>query len=153
LNVGDLAYDPAMAEAGRGERVVIARWSAAMAIGLVVVTGGIVAAGLVALLGASGAKERMVLGPVAVALALPFLVVVVRVPPMIRGMGVEVDAGGIRPFDGRRSTLVPWSAVAAVGLGCDLISRHGTKRPSAPAFEIYLHPAEGAARYRDLRSD
>jgi hypothetical protein len=129
-----------------------------MATGLVVVTGGICAAGLAAFLGASGVKERVVLGVVATLCALPLAIVVLRVPAMVRGTGIEIDADGVRPFDGRRSALVPWSAIGAVGLGSDLVSLHGTKRPSVPAFEIYLRhadidPDDAAAGYPDLRSD
>jgi hypothetical protein len=144
-----------MAEVGRGERerVVVAEWSWAMAIGLVAVTGGIFAGGLVAFVGASGAKERVTLGVVAAVLAVPFLVVVRRVPPMLRGMGVEVDGEGVRPFDGRRSTLVPWPDIAGVGFGSDMVHRYGTKRPSVPAFEIYLRHAGDADRFPGLRSD
>lgn len=141
----------------QGERVVVARWSVPMAVGLLVVTGAVLGGGLALLVGASGVKERVVLGVLAVLLALPFLVVARRVPPMLRGMGVEVGPDGVRPFDGRRSTLIPWSDIAAVGFGSDLISHRGTKRPSAPALEIYLHPgpdpADAAARYPELRPD
>ena len=142
-----------MADAGRGERVVIARWGVATAVGLVAVTAGMLAGCLVALLGASGVKERVTLGVLTALFAIPFLVVGRRVPPMLRGMGVEVDAEGIRPFDGRRSTPIPWSALAGVGFGSDLVSRHGTKRPSMPAFEIYLRHSDDAVRYPGLRSD
>jgi hypothetical protein len=124
-----------------------------MAIGLVVVTGAIFAVGLVAFVGASGVKERVTMGVLAALLAVPFLVVVRRVPPMLRGMGVEVDGEGVRPFDGRRSTLVPWPDIAGVGFGSDLVHRNGTKRPSAPAFEIYLRHADDADRFPSLRSD
>lgn len=142
-----------MVEAGRSERVAIARWSVPIAVGLVVVTGVIVAGWIVALLGASGTKERVTLGVLTALFALPFLLVVRRVPRMLVGMGVEVDAEGLRPFDGRRSTLIPWSDVAGVGFGFDMVSRHGIRRPSAAAFEIYLRHADDAARYPGLRSD
>lgn len=133
--------------------MVIARWSVPLVIGLVVVTGGLLAGWLVAFLDASGVKERVTLGVGTLLFALPFLVVVRRVPPMLRGMGVEVDAEGVRPFDGRRSTLIPWSDIAGVGLGSDMVSRYGIKRPSAPAFEIYVRHTDAAARYPGLRSD
>jgi hypothetical protein len=93
------------------------------------------------------------LGVLAALLALPFLVVVRRVPAMLRGMGVEVDGEGVRPFDGRRSTLVQWSDIAGVGFGSDVVYRYGTKRPSVPAFEVYLRHADDAARFPGLRSD
>jgi len=124
-----------------------------MAIGLVVATGVIFAGGLVAFLGASGVKERVTLGVVAAVLAVPFLLVARRVPSMLRGMGIEVDGEGVRPFDGRRSTLVPWTDIAGVGFGSDMVHRYGTKRPSAPAFEIYLRHAGEADRFPGLRSD
>ena len=144
---------PGVVDAGPGERVVIARWSVPMTIGLVAVTGGILAGWLVAFLGASGVKEGVTLGVLAALLALPFLVVVRRVPPMLRGMGIEVGDEGVGPFDGRHSTLIPWADIAGVGFGSDMVSRYGTKRPSAPAFEIYLRHTDAAARYPGLRSD
>jgi len=124
-----------------------------MATGLVVVSGGVFAAGLVVFLGASGTKERVTLGVLTALSALPFLFVVRRVPPMLHGMGVEVDSEGVRPFDGRRSTPIPWSAISGVGFGSDVVSRHGSKRPSVAAFEIYLSHADDAVGYPGLRSD
>lgn len=124
-----------------------------MAVGLLVVCGGFVAAGWAAFVGASGTKEQVVLGILALAVVVPFAFLVRRALAMVTGMGIEVDAQGVRPSDGRRSTLIPWAAIAAVGVGSDLVSRYGIKRPSVPAFEIYLHAADGPASYPGLRRD
>jgi hypothetical protein len=138
---------------GRGERIVIARWGVPMAVGLVVVTGAVFAGGLALVVGASGTKERVTSAVLAALLAVPFVVVARRAPRMLRGMGLEIDGEGVRPFDGGRSTLIPWSAVEAVGFGSDMVSRHGTKRLSVAAFEVYLGPGGDPASYPGLRAD
>jgi hypothetical protein len=67
-----------------------------MVVGLVLGGGTLMGACVAAVLGASGTKERVALGVLAAALAVPFVWVTRRALAMAGGMGVDVDTQGVR---------------------------------------------------------
>ncbi|HEX2287085.1 MAG TPA: hypothetical protein VHI10_20060 [Mycobacterium sp.] len=131
------------------ERIVLTRWSPAMAFGVLVVTGVLAAGPLWVLLNDSHTLvERIVMGVFSVLFAIPFLWTLWRIPKTVRGMGVAVDHKGIHPFDGKRTDTIAWSEIARVGFGSYSRAYRGIKTKTMPALEVYrTGDDEPALRY------
>lgn len=137
-----------------GDRIVFTRWTPGLASFMVVFTALLWVVPLVEAFRAGDDRgERILLGVAAALLAIPFLWVCRRLPKTLRGMGIEVDAGGVHPFDGTRTDTIAWHEIAAVGFG----ARTGTfRRASTRALtglEIYLTDAALTAGHPGLDND
>ncbi|TFV60086.1 hypothetical protein E4P42_05790 [Mycobacterium sp. PS03-16] len=97
--------------------------------------------------------EQIVLGVIAAVLAVPFLWVCRRLPKVLRGMGVEIDAEGIHPFDGARTGTIGWHEIGAVGFGQYLGRYRGGVTRRLSGLEIYLMDAGYTADHPGLRGD
>jgi hypothetical protein len=124
---------------GSSERIVLTRWTPGLALFLVGVTASLWVIPLVnALRGAHGRGEQVALFAASAVLAIPFLMVCLRAPKVLRGMGVEFDGEGVHPFDGRRTDTIGWHEIAAVGFGSHLGSHRGGTTRRLTGLEIYL---------------
>lgn len=118
---------------------MLTRWSPALALFMSVITALPWVIPLAeAVRGDRTDGERIVLGVMAAVLAFPFLWVCWRVPKVLRGMGIEIDAEGIHPFDGMRTGTIPWHQIAAVGFGGYVGRYRGGTTRRLSAFEVYL---------------
>ncbi|MBO0680935.1 hypothetical protein JRC04_25995 [Mycolicibacterium sp. S2-37] len=133
---------------------MLTRWTPALAVVMLSVTAMLWVWPLLdAVCGDYNRGERIFLGVVAAVLAIPFLWVCWRVPKVTRGMGVEIDAEGIHPFDGKRTATIAWHEIAAVGFGA-YVGRHrgGTTRRLS-GLEVYLMDTAYASNHPALKGD
>lgn len=136
------------------ERIVVVRWTPALAAGILAVTATLWMVPLAYLLGGSYRGTDLALRWAGVAvLAVPFLWVAWRVPKTVRGMGLTVDAAGIHPFDGGTTDTIGWHEIAAVGFGSYAGTYRGLQTTTIAGLEIYLTDATDAARHPRLRGD
>src|SRR3569623_1434092 len=98
-------------------RIVLTRWSPLVALGVLAVTTLFASGPLLALVSADSVVERIFLGLVGVLFAAPLGWALWRTPKMLRGMGFDVDAAGIHPFDGGRGDFIAWTEIDKVGFG------------------------------------
>lgn len=133
---------------------MLTRWTPALALVMLAITAMLWVWPLLdAVRGDHNRGERIFLAAVATALAVPFLWVCWRVPKVLRGMGVEIDAEGIHPFDGKRTATIAWHEIAAVGFGAHASVYRGATTRRLDALEIYLADTADAANHHDLGSD
>jgi hypothetical protein len=133
------------------ERVVLVRWTPALASG---VLGFTALLWLVPLIQVLRSDEPSMGGWIATAvLAVPFAWVCWRAPKALRGMGIEVDDEGIHPFDGRRTGTIAWRDVAAVGFGSNASRHRRLPRATVAALEVYLTGTATADEHPRLRHD
>lgn len=136
------------------ERIVLVRWSPALAAGVLAVTAVFWVVPLGYLLTGSYGGADLVLRWLGVGvLAVPFLWVARRVPKTVRGMGLAVDANGIHPFDGATVDSIGWHEIAAVGFGSYARTYRGLQTKTMSGLEIYLTDAALAADHPRLRGD
>lgn len=108
-----------------------------MALGVLLVTAVFASGPLLALRTAETPLERIVLGLLGVLFAIPFGWALWRTPRVVRGMGLDIDAAGIHPFDGGRTDSIPWVEIDRVGFGAYSRRYRGIKTRTMSAFEIY----------------
>jgi len=143
-----------MTAIGSGERIVLTKWNPPLAVLMLSLTAMLWVAPLVgAVYGEYHRGESIVLAVISAVLAVPFLWVCWRVPKMLRGMGVEIDADGIHPFDGRRTGSIAWHEIAAVGFGEYLGRFRGTTTRRLSGLEVYLTDAGYTAGHPGVRGD
>lgn len=134
------------------ERIVLVKWSPALAAGVLAVTALFWLVPLGYLIAGSYTGSELLLRWVGVAvLAVPFLWVAWRVPKTVRGMGLTVDAAGIHPFDGGVVATIGWHEIAGIGFGSYTGRYRGLVTTSMAGLEIYLSP--GATADQRLRGD
>lgn len=136
------------------ERIVLVRWSPALAAGALALTAVFWAVPLAYLLLGSYRGADLALRWLGVAvLAVPFLWVAWRVPKTLRGMGLTVDAAGIHPFDGAAVDTIGWHEITGVGFGSYAGTYRGVQTTTMAGLEIYLTEAARAADHPRLRGD
>ncbi|MGK2869947.1 MAG: hypothetical protein ACSLFA_25530 [Mycobacterium sp.] len=136
------------------ERIVLVRWSPALAAGALVVTATFWVVPLIYLLLGSHRGAELLLRWLGVAvLAVPFLWVAWRVPKTLRGMGLTVDAAGIHPFDGATVDTIGWHEIGGVGFGSFVGTYRGVQTRTMSGLEIYLTDQSHAAGHPRLRGD
>ncbi|MCF6387473.1 hypothetical protein L2K20_10845 [Mycobacterium sp. MBM] len=136
------------------ERIVLVRWSPALAAGMLAASAAFWVVPLGYLLTGSYRGADLALRWLGVAvLAVPFLWVAWRVPKTLRGMGLAVDAIGIHPFDGATVDTIAWHEIAAVGFGSYARTYRGLQTKTMSGLEIYLTDATLAAGHPRLRGD
>jgi hypothetical protein len=142
-----------MSEVGGGERIVLAKWSPLLALVALAITATLAAGPVWALVTDDHRLfEAATLAVVAAVFAIPFLWTLWRLPAVLRGMGVVVDAAGIHPFDGGRRATIHWPEVAGVGFGSYARQHRGLRTKTMPALEIYLTDT-GGGRHGRLAGD
>lgn len=128
-----------MTAVGPSERVVLTKWTPGLAAFMIAATAVLWVIPLVdAFSGGYDRNEQVMMCVVSAVLAIPFLWVCWRLPKVLRGMGVEIDAAGIHPFDGRRTDTIAWHEIAAVGFGTYIGRHRGGVTRRLAGFEIYL---------------
>ncbi|CDQ45147.1 MULTISPECIES: hypothetical protein [Mycolicibacterium] len=136
------------------ERIILVRWSPALAMGVLAGTAVLWVVPLSYLLSGSYAGAELVLRWLGVAaLAVPFGWVAWRAPKAVRGMGLMIDAAGIHPFDGRTVETIGWHEIAGVGFGSYTGNYRGLQTRTMAALEIYLTDAEKTTGHPRLRND
>lgn len=122
-----------MTAIGSGERIVLTKWNGPLAVVMLSLTAMLwVFPALEAVHGDYRRGEQIVLGVFAAVLAVPFLWVCRRLPKVLRGMGVEIDAEGVLPFDGSRTGTIARHEVPPPQPGPNGRSRTPGRRSRCP---------------------
>ncbi|WP_304119163.1 hypothetical protein [Mycolicibacterium bacteremicum] len=136
------------------ERIILVRWSPALAVGVLAAAATLWLVPLGHLLAGSYAGADLMLRWLGVAvLAVPFGWVAWRVPKTVRGMGLTIDSAGIHPFDGRTVDTIGWHEIAGVGFGSYIGSYRGLQTRTMAGLEIYLTDTAQAANHPRLGND